>query len=60
MYTSFDFLIKTFKHKYGPPPYDAERIINYMLNLLKNPDLILKIDNINDDIHQFKIIFKNQ
>ena len=60
MYTSFDFLIKTFKHKYGPPPYDAERIINYMLNLLKNPDLILKIDNINDDVHQFKIIFKNK
>lgn len=47
IYTYFDFLIKSFENKYGPPPNDAKHMINYVLNLFKNPDFnILKIDNI--------------
>lgn len=37
LYTSFDFLVKSFINKYGPPPNDANNIINYILNLLKYP-----------------------
>jgi hypothetical protein len=38
LYTSFDFLVKSFTNKYGPPPNDAKNIINYIINLLKYPN----------------------
>jgi hypothetical protein len=53
MYISFNFFIKSFKNKYGPPPSDASYMINYILNLLKYPDFnIPKINNLkNDNTH---------
>lgn len=53
MYISFNFFIKSFKNKYGPPPSDASYMINYILNLLKYPDFnIPKINNFkNDNTH---------
>lgn len=38
IYTYFDFLIKSFENKYGPPPGDAKKMINHIINLFKYPD----------------------
>jgi hypothetical protein len=60
LYTSLDFIIKSFENKHGPPPNDTKRIINYILDLFKYPDFnILKIDDINNDIYILKKELKN-